>query len=76
MKVQLSAWHEESNGREFRLADTAMDFCTPDFYGVHLVLYETKFLSVSVVEKIAHTMLDYTQTMFASPADNSAVYLI
>ena len=64
VKVQLSNWHEESNGHEFGLANTVMKFCTPEFYGVHRVQYASKYpnynhtydLSVSVVEKIAHTM--------------------
>ena len=84
VKIQDWSWHEVSNGHEFGLANTVMKFCTPEFYGVHRVLYESKYpkhectydLSVSVVEKIAHTMENYTLTLFASPVDYSAVCLI
>ena len=61
-----------------------MKFCTPEFYDVHRVQYESKFptynitydLSVSVVEKVAHTMTTVFLTMLASQLDSSAVFLI
>ena len=82
--MQEWRWHETSNGREYGLANTVMNFCTPEFYDVHRVQYESQFpnynitydLSVSVVEKVAHTMKSYTLTMLASPLDFSAVFLI
>ena len=84
VKIQSWNWHEESNGYEFGLATTVMDFCTPEFYGVHRVQYASKYpnyhqtydLSVSVVAKVPHTMHNYALRMFAFPLNDEAVCLI
>ena len=79
VKIQAWEWHEKSNGHEFGLANTVMKFCTPEFHGVHRVQYESKFpnynitydLSVSVVEKVAHTM----KTIFSYNVGVSTILL-
>ena len=84
VKMQTWRWHAESNGHEFDIANRIMKFCTPNFYGVHRVAYETRYagynvtydLSVSVVEKVPRTMKDYTTTMLASPVTYYTMHMI
>ena len=76
VKIQQWQWHEASNGHEYEIANTVLTDFTPQFYGVHRVLYEAYDLSVSVGERVPYTMEDYILTILMSPVEIPAVYLI